>query len=569
MAEATPQTLLHEALQKHRAGDLVGAAPLYQQVLKLSPRHPDALHLLGFLLHQAGQSAEGLKLVNAAVATAPLHTDFRGNQARILLHLGREAEADKAFRAALIATPANPDALRDLAITRRDSGQVVAAAKLHARLLCLTPADPATLLAQSGNLIDLGRHDAASALLRKCLLLAPALIEAANSFAFLQITIRDLDLARDWFRHTLAAQPLYAAPHSGLAEVCFFENDLEACLRHSERALELTPDDPQIHVRHGFRLLAAGHVREGWQEFEWRLKRADRIRREGLPPRWQGEPLAGKRILVCAEEGVGDELLYASMIPDLIAAGASVVIECAPRLLSVFRRSFPGCAVHAYKREGDRFRPVHRYDWLPKDPPVDYAIDAGSLPSILRPDVASYAHQRPYLTADAERVAQMRDRLAALPLGPKLGFCWRSKEVAPFRNLYYTGLSDWRSLLTDPAIQVVSMQYGRGWREEIAAAQKAFGARLHVLEGVDMTDDFEDIFALGVAVDAIVCPSTTLVWVGAGLGRPVMEFGVEPHFELMGTGKHPGFPTVRVFTRSLAQSWEAVTGAITDAVRTL
>jgi len=569
MTDATPQTLLQQALQKHRAGDLVGAAPLYQQVLKLSPRHPDALHLLGFLLHQAGQSEEGLKLVNAAVAIAPLHGDYRGNQARILSHLGRTDEADRAFRAVQIVDPAGPDALRDLAAARRESGQVIASAKLYARLLCLTPADPAALFAQSGNLIDMGRHDAASGLLKKCLLLAPALIEAANSFGFLQITIRDLDMARSWFRRTLAAQPLYAAPYSGLAEVCFFENDLAACLRHSERALELTPDDPQIHVRHGFRLLAAGRVREGWQEFEWRLKRSDRIRREGLPPRWQGEPLSGKRILVCAEEGVGDELLYASMIPDLIAAGADVVIECAPRLLPVFRRSFPGCAVHPYARSGDRFRPVHRYDWLPADPPVDYAIDGGSLPSILRPDVKSYAHQRPYLSAAPERVGEMRDRLAALPPGPKIGFSWRSKEVAPFRNLYYTGLADWRALLTDPEIQVVSMQYGTGWREEIAAARKAFGARIHVLEGVDLTDDFEDIFALGAAVDGIVCPSTTLVWVGAGLGRPVLEFGVAPHFELMGTDRHPGFPTVRVFTKSLTESWASVTDAVTAAAKTL
>ncbi|WP_420403658.1 tetratricopeptide repeat protein [Nisaea sp.] len=569
MTDETPQSLLQQALQKHQAGDLVGAAPLYQQVLKLSPHHPDALHLLGFLLHQAGQSDEGLKLVSAAVASVPLHTGFRGNQARILRHLGRDAEADEAFRAALIVAPDDPDALRDLAATRRQSGQIVTATAFLARLLHLTPADPAVLLAQAGNLIDFGRHDAASKLLRKCLLLAPALIEAANSFGFLQITIRDLERARIWFNRTLAVQPLYAAPRSGLAEVCFFENDLAACLRHSEHSLRLTPDDPQIHVRHGLRLLAAGHVREGWREFEWRLKRADRIRREGLPPRWQGEQLAGKRILVCAEEGVGDELLYASMIPDLIALGASVVIECAPRLLPVFRRSFPDCMVHPYTRTGDRFRPVHDYGWLPTDPPVDYAIDGGSLPSILRPDVAAYEHQRPYLTADAERVGRMRDRLAALPPGPRIGFSWRSKEVAPFRNLYYTELADWRALLTDPDLQIVSMQYGRGWREEISAARKAFGARLHVIEGADLTDDFEDIFALGAAVDGIICPSTTLVWVGAGLGKTVMEFGVEPHFELMGTDRHPGFPTVRVFTKPVTQSWESVTGAIAAAAKTL
>ena len=561
------QALLHQALQKHQAGDLTGAAPLYQQVLKANPQHPDALHLLGFLLHQAGKPAEGLKLVDAAISIAPQQASFRGNRARILHRLGLQAEADTAFRLALALDPSDADALRELAEARRTNGQVVAAAPLFHRLLHLRPADPVALLAEATSRIDLGRHDAARRLLRKCLLVTPALIEAANSYAFLGITALALAESRRWFERTIAAQPRYASPYSGLAEVSYFEGDVKGSLSYSEQALALTPDDPQIRARHGMRQLAAGHVKQGWQNFEWRLKRPDAVQRTGLPPRWQGEPLAGKRILVCAEEGVGDEILYASLIPDLITAGASVVIECAPRLLEVFSRSFPDCLVHAYVRSGDRFRPVHDYSWLPQDPPVDFAIDGGSLPARLRPDLESYTHQQPYLCASPERTQLMQQKLAALPPGRRIGFAWRSKAVDPFRSLFNTRLDDWQDLLTDPGLQVVSMQYGAGSELEIAEARRDFGARLHILDGVDMTDDFEDILALAASVDYLICPSSTLVWVGAGLGKPVYQFTLKPLFLLFGTDSCPGFPTVKSFLKLATEPWGPVTDAITAAAR--
>ena len=331
----------------------------------------------------------------------------------------------------------------------------------------------------------------------------------------------------------------------------------------------MTPEDPQIRVRHGMRQLSAGLIAEGWQNFEWRLKQSDAIQRIGLPQRWNAEPLVGRRILICAEEGVGDEILYASLIPDLLKKGASVIIECAPRLTSVFQRSFPECLVHAYARRGDRFRPVHDYKWLPRNPSVDYAIDGGSLPALLRPNLASYSDQRPYLVAAPERVQTMQQKLAALPPGPRIGFAWRSKSTNSFRNIYYTHLRHWQALLTDWDIQIISMQYGCGWEKEIAEARRDFGARLHVLDGVDMTNDFEDIFALAATVDCLICPSSTLSWVGASLGKPVWQFGIMPSFPMLGTRHYPGFPSLKGFSKLAAAPWEPVTDAIAAAARNL
>ena len=113
------------------------------------------------------------------------------------------------------------------------------------------------------------------------------------------------------------------------------------------------------------------------------------------------------------------------------------------------------------------------------------------------------------------------------------------------------------------------MQYGTGWEQEIVEARQAFGARLHVLDGVDMTDDFEDIAALATAVDCLICPSSTLVWVGAGLGKPVFQFGLKPLFLQLGTECCPGFPTVRSFLKLAEEPWSLATGTATAAARNL
>src|SRR3546814_7664818 len=103
----------------------------------------------------------------------------------------------------------------------------------------------------------------------------------------------------------------------------------------------------------------------GWADHDALGRKPDAVQRVGGPPRWDGSSLAGRTLLVGADQGVGDELLYASCIPDAIRAAGRVVLECDQRLVGLFRRSFPGAYVHAYDRGGGRSRPVHRYDWIP------------------------------------------------------------------------------------------------------------------------------------------------------------------------------------------------------------
>ncbi|UUX51435.1 tetratricopeptide repeat protein [Nisaea acidiphila] len=592
---------LNAALTHHQQGHLREAAALYQAILQIAPQHADTLHLFGVLMHQSGQDGTAKHLIGTAIEIDPKRVEYHGNLGRVLHSAGETADAEKAYRDALALDPEFVDglsnlggllleksevedalallhkavelapehgnAVMNLGNALRADGAMAAAEAAHQRAAALLPDSERAHLNLATTLLDLNKLEAADRALKRSLLLAPALVESLNNLAYLQINFPDFVTARRWFERAIAVEPLYAAPRSGIAECAYYQLDMETCLEHSRIAVELAPHDPQIRSRHALRLLATGRLGEGWDEREWRLKRADRVRRIGLPPLWEGEDLKGRRILVCAEEGVGDEILYAGLVSELLADGASVVLECDERLVPVFRRSFPSVLVHPYARAGDRFKPVQHYEWLPKDSPVDFAIDGGSLPKFLRRTLADFDRQQPYLSPDPVRTARLAERLAALPQGPRVGFAWRSKNTGAYRNIHYTELPAWRRMLTDPDLQIISMQYGRGWQAEIDNARATFGARITVLDDLDLTDDFDDILALASAVDVAVCPSSTLGWVGGALGKPTFVFHPVPLFVRYGTDGFPGFPSMRSFPKTVDGPWSGPVDAIHAALR--
>ena len=589
------------AFAMHGQGRLAEAETLYRGILSHQRRHADATHLLGALCHQTGRAREAVTLMRRAADLAPKHAAVQSNLGMTLQSLGRGAEAEAAYRKALDLQPRFPEALTNLggllndlgrpgearpllekalklapksAMAAMNLGNVLragsdprAALVMHRRAARLMPASEQAQLNLATTLMDLEQLDAARLALRRAALAAPALVEAWNNIGYLALNVPDFAAAEHAFRRAVALAPTYAAPRSGLAECAYLQDRVDEAIGLSERALALSPKDPQIRMRHALRLLAGGRIEAGRDAWEARLEKPDAIQRVGVPPRWRGEPLDGRRIVICAEEGVGDEVLYAECFNDLIGRAGHVFIECDPRIATLFARSFPAATVRPYQRSGGRFKPVQGYDWLPADPPVNYSIDAGSLPRLLRPTLADYGAGGAFLKPDPVRVTALRTRLDGLGPGLKVGFSWRSRLLTSFRNINYARLEDWRDVLADPEWQIVSMQYGDGWQAEIARARRDRGARIHVFDDLDLTDDFEAIAALAAAVDLLVCPSSTLGWLGGAVGTPTWVTHIRPLYVRLGTGGFPGFGSVVSFDKAVPEPWDGVVDRVHDALR--
>ncbi|MDA0342087.1 MAG: hypothetical protein O3B74_10885, partial [Proteobacteria bacterium] len=118
-----------------------------------------------------------------------------------------------------------------------------------------------------------------------------------------------------------------------------------------------------------------------------------------------------------------------------------------------------------------------------------------------------------------------------------------------------------------PGTQFISMQYGTGWAEEIAEARDRHGCEITVFEDADLSDDFETIFALSAALDLIICPSSTVSWVGGALGVPTWVVHLRPNFTRLGTDGFPGFPTMRSFSKHVLEPWSVCFEPVAAALR--
>ncbi|MGF7175140.1 tetratricopeptide repeat protein [Azospirillum doebereinerae] len=527
------ESLLSGALSHHRAGRLDEAETAYRAVIEADPNHADALHLLGLLYHQCGHQADAERLIADALRREPDFPTAWNHLGLIHEAEDRTGAAGHAFTRALALRPDFPEALTHLGLNRQKGKQGADAQRLHRRSIALAPENPAPHT-NLGHALELeGRYPEATAHYRRAVALRPDVPDAHNNLATMA---------------NLAGRPEDTAPH----------------LR---RALRLDPGFALAAWNLGLLSLADGDIAAGWAGYGRRfsarqLQRARRIPR----PEWRGEALTGRRLLVWSEQGVGDEILFASCFDALEGLDGPVTVECDRRLVSLFARSFPHVAVRAESVDAQGRETV--------DPPdCDLQAAAGALPALFRTKLGDFPRRAACLTPDPARVALWRDRLAALGPGLRVGLAWRSQIVTAQRQGAYTTLADWRALLDLPGVVTVNLQYG-DCAAELAAVEHAGvgragvgqdGRRLHRWDDLNLKDDFEGVAALMANLDLVLSPATAAGELAGALGVPVWRLGTRDWTQL-GAGVRPWFPSMRLIQ---PRPGEGLADAVTHAIRAL
>jgi len=491
-------------------------------------------------------------------------------QGRRLIARGRLHEAIAVFERAHALGPGDPDVLFGLAQIADRLGEPDKAAGLYGAVL-MVRADAVEAANNLGNIqTRLGQYDAAIETFRAAIERAPETPELWLNLGRAVAATGDFENARTFYEQALALRPRYGEAYANLAELACGEGRLDDALPHYRRAIRLLPRDGQLRLNHALTLLTLGDLEAGWAEYEHRnakgLARAityrNRIRR------WTGEDLTGKTLLVCAEQGLGDQILFASCLPDVIEPAGEVVIECEERLVPLFARSFPTAHVHPYnavKREG---RWVFEYQWLEGRYSPDFQIPMGSLPGLLRRSLADFPDRRSYLQADEQQVAGWQARLAELGPGPKVGICWRSGLLTPERRKEYLALTDWAPILRLPGVHFVNLQYDE-CTGELAEAETALGVRIHDFPALDQKNDLDGVAALIAALDAVISAPTTVSNISGALGVPTLRLMRERGFTTLGTDGEPFQPAVIPVFPERPGDWDAVLSAATQELRHL
>ena len=490
------------------------AAEAYRRTIALNPGHPRAHYSLGMLYKRRGDLPRAAGVLKEAVRLRPDDTVLRNNLANILLALNRPGEAEAHLRAALQAVPSMPE-------THFHLGNVL---KAQDRL-----------------------PEAVSAY-ETALNLRPGFFKARINLGGVLTRLGDYSRALASFDAGVEADPMLGELWSGRGVALQALGRHDAALASFERARELKPDLAEAQRNAGLALLLQEDYRRGWEAYDWRWKAEGHAPRPFSQTQWRGE--AGGGIVLWGEQGLGDKVLYAGMIPDLIARGHDVIYETDPRLFKLFERSFPGL------KAVPESNPPH-----PMTVNMQWHSSLASLGRWLRADVSDFP-ERPYLKPDPVRRAAFRKQLGGR--GLIVGISWASTNPKIGRHKS-SALKQWLPLLKTPGVHFVDLQYG-----DTAKERAEPGVNITHIEGLDLREDVDGVVALAAACDLVIAVSSTTVHLAAGVGVPTWVLVPEAAGSLWYWGRNgehtPWYPNVRIIRQEKTDEWDA---PIAEAARRL
>jgi tetratricopeptide (TPR) repeat protein len=540
-----PGQLIGQALALHRQGRLDEAEKLYARALKLQRDNFDALHLLGLLNHQRGKTGEAYRLITAALKAQPRSPDALSSLALVLHALKRDDEALAALDKALALTPGHADALNNRGTILLDLKRPAEATAAFDAVLAHEPRHLQALVNRGNARSDLGQGEGALADFDAALAPAPghplALYNRGNALRVLgrpQEAIADYECA-------LAAAPNHVNAWFNRGMALAALNRHQDALASYGKVLALQADHADAHFSAAMSLLTLGDYRRGFAEYEWRWKRTGVTPRKSFRrPPWLGEtPLAGKTILLHAEQGLGDTIQFVRYAPLLARAGANVVLEV-PLELKPLLAGLEGVA--SILALGDAL------------PPFDLHCPLASLPLAFKTEPSTIPAGIPYLHAPARHLAKWRLRLEALP-APRVALAWSGRGAHPNDRNRSLALAQLEPLLSVPGVSFVSVQHAPRPADVDGLAREP---RLTHLGGE--LADFADTAAVLALVDLVICVDTSVAHLAGALGRPAFVLvPFQPDWRwTLDRDASPWYPAVRLLRQPVLGDWAGVVARV-------
>jgi len=500
--------LFTRAQHCHQKGRLAEAELLYRRILWSDPQHAGAQHYLGLLALQTGNTEAAIVLMRKAIALNPAVADYHANLGVVLRRAGQTEEALASFTQALQLNP-------DLVNAHNHRGNL-----LH----------------------DQGRLEEAVASFRQVVRLKPDQAKAHYTLANALRELGRLSEAVASYQQVLRLNPGHLEAITHLGGVFKRQGRLDEAGACYERALRLQPDHYPARYNLSLLCLLQGDWPRAWPGYEYRWERFGRTRRHEDRPRWDGSPLQGKTILLYDEEDLGDTLQlirYATLVRQ---RGGSVLCECQPTLLRLF------------KGVGEPPRLLARGDALP---PFDVQAALPSLPGIFGTTLQTIPAHHPYLRAEPELVESWRQELKPLG-GFQVGIAWQGNTTAKDVRSRSVPLAHFEVLAKVEGVRLVSLQTGTG-----ADALRDLAGRFPIVDLGDRLDAggaFTDTAAVMRNLDLVVTVDSALAHLAGALGVPVwtMVSFVPSWPWLLEREDSPWYPTMRLFRQRRLGDWGEV-----------
>ena len=581
---------------RRAAGDTAGAEQAYRKAIALKPDFAEGFYNLGLLMQESGRAGEAVAPYRKALQLRPQFAAAHNNLANALLAEGREDDAMVHYQAATRIDPRLGDAFSNLGLLLKGRGDVPGAIAAleraaglrpdaapvhdnlgiayyaahryadaeaaHRRALAILPGSTDALNNLGNALGALGRPDEALAAYQSVLDRVPGHADALSNRGLALHEQRRVEEPLACFRQALEAKPDHFDALNNLGYLLQEQGKRREAMEYYRRALQANPRATRAAYNLGLAHLCEMEFGPGWTLHEARFDTIPTtvVRRAFDLPELTVEDLdRGHRVAVWGEQGVGDRLLAATLLPSLLARGTDFVLEVDPRLRAAFARANPAWRMVDTPVANSAFEGCDRY------------LPSGSLGRILRPDAASFdAQPLSILKADPARREAYRAQLGE-PGRRLVAISWRSFQPAArgfVQAKKSAPLESFAKLAQRSDVRLVDVQYG-DTADERAAFVAKHGETIRRVEGLDLRNDLEGVLAVIDACDLVVTTSNVTAHLGAALGKPVwlVYLADNPPFYYwvrVGEDRSPWYPSVRIVTGRDLDTWPRLFEAIDE-----
>lgn len=544
-------TLVDQSEAARLMNNLVLAEKLARKAARLGGGDPRPHHVMGRIYADHGDFSNAAECIEKSIQINPKYAVALQDLGNVYRMLNDDANASSCYQHAIELDDSMVLAWLNWGMLLADAGKNTDALFAIKRALDQNPLLIQGLQFLARELSNQERYEEALEYLFRAHEQIPNSADILNGIGFV---LQKKDLASEavnYYKRGLEIAPENAELWGNLGIAYQDLGLLDEAIGAYEYAQSLRPDWLVPSWHRSLAQLLRGDFRRGWEGYELRLLPSQSPKPREFPfKRWVGDDVVKQTVLVYGEQGIGDEIMFASCLPDLLDRCAHCVIECSNKLAPIFRRSFPTAKVVGTDQSMD-------LGWLEAVNKIDQCIPIGSLPLYFRRERRQFPIVNSYLRADEHSTGYWRNELEKLGSGLKVGISWKGGTAISRKNARSIALEHWLPILNFPDAHFVSLQYGEQ-ADALQTLRSEHGITVHYWD--QAIQDYDQTAALVSALDVVISVTTAVIHLAGALGQktwvlvpssPTWRYGMEGE-------DMPWYPSVRLFRQESPGQWDSV-----------
>lgn len=524
-------------------GNLALAGSAYARACIINPASGSAFLNSAIIALETGRPEEAVEKAGQAVRLTPGNAEAWLRLGSALYTTNRYETALEAFGQARSRAPESVEPYFHLQRTHIALKNTIAAEKVAKQGMLLDPARH-EIYAHSGR----GDQQGATSWTGSFTKRLATVVKPSSSKAWEQLAaeyyseLKYASVARAAQRGAVLT-PELIGPYNSLATATYHLGQFESSIRVSRYGLTVSPGFGDIGFNLSLSAFSIGDIETGWRYWPYRLNMAKAAKRFHLPKHWTPNEGKPAHLLVASEQGIGDDIIHLSCLPDLLDEIEQVTVETDARLFPLLKRSFPDLnLIEKQLQPGPNGETSHDYQEAQREHRFTHSLISGDLPALYRHGTRKSEPRNGYLKADGIMQSEWKKRLRECGPAPYLGLCWRSGTlITDHRKIAYLSLEDLIAEIPTERFTLINLQYGDP-SDEIRELQEKTGITVHDFPDLNQTKELDRVAALMSCLDLAVSPGTAALALACSVGIPVI--GLQKSYLFADDGRDILFPNL-------------------------